>query len=124
MSGNQQTSLTKKEIPKKKQNKQTRTKALIKTPWFKAIENLPNQILSNKTGWKVINLPDPIVVETDEQVKQIVGNFNEETEAMVEILEEIIVKHRNQLGDRSDYFACSDLSYQRLWIIVTSSNER
>ena len=124
MSGNQQTSLTKKEIPKKKQNKQTRTKALIKTPWFKAIETLPNQILSNKTSWKVINLPDPIVVETDEQVKPIVGNFNEETEAMVEILEEIIVKHRNQLGDRSDYFPCSDLSYQRLWIIVTSSNER
>ena len=124
MNGNQQTSLTKKEIPKKKQNKQTRTKALIKTPWFKAIETLPNQILSNKTSWKVINLPDPRVVETDEQVKPIAGNFNEETEAMVEILEEIIVKHRNQLGDRSDYFACSDLSYQRLWIIVTSSNER
>ena len=101
MSGNQQTSLTEKEIPKKKQNKQTRTKALIKTPWFKAIENFPNQILSNKTSWKAINLPDPIVVETDEQVKQIVGNFNEETEAMVEILEEIIVKHRNQLGDLS-----------------------
>ena len=32
--------------------------------------------------------PDPIVVETDEQVKQIVGNFNEETEAMLNFSKE------------------------------------
>ena len=32
----------------------------------------------------VIPLPNSIVVETDEQVKQILGNLNKETEAMIE----------------------------------------
>ena len=104
MSGNQQTNLTKKERTKKKQNKQTRNRASSKPRGSKQSKTCQTRYSRTKTSWKVINLPDPIVVETDEQVKQIVGDFNEETEAMVEILEEIIVKHRNQLGDRSDYF--------------------
>ena len=103
MVGNLQTSCTNERFRRKNKINKPKIRSSSKPNSPKQSINFQTKHSRTKTRWKVINLSDSIVVETDKEIKQIMDNLAKKLRQWLRIWRNF-VKHRNPWSDHSHYF--------------------